>query len=661
MAAVAAVALIGLVAFVIRGGRLPRARPDLPPQGPADTRAAALQTYVPSGKLDEFYLFASGGHSGNVFVYGLPSMRRIRTIPVFTPESATGWGFEKESREMLGGFHWGDLHHVALSETGGKYDGRWLFVSDMANGRLASIDLHTFRVHQMVGPLPNIAGAHCSVFVTPNTEYVFAPSRLAMPIPRGTYAPLEEFGSRYYGVMAALKVDKDRGEMSLAWELLLPPWSYDLSDAGKGPSDGWLFLTTYNTEEATSNLEANASKRDRDYIVAVDWRAAERAAREGRYTVIDGAKVIDPSKVPGIAYLLPVAKSPHGVDVSPDGRYIVASGKLAPHVTVFDFEKLRGAIAKKDFTGEARGMPVVRYEAVRAAEVPVGLGPLHTQFDGKGFAYTSLFLDSAVAKWRLGTWEVVDRIPVQYNVGHIAVAEGDTAAPVGRYLVSLNKMAKDRYLSVGPSHPESLQLVDISGQRMRLLYDAPVDPEPHYGQIIRADRIKTTVVFDKDEKRQNSVWRPADARVERRGDEVHVYGVAVRSRFVPDRIEVNQGDRVFVHLTNIDRDQDITHGFGILNYDLNMEIQPGETKTMEFTADKPGVYPFYCTNFCSALHQEMQGWLLVRPKGTAGGSSAAAGAGSSAAPGGGSSGLSRPGGGTPGPGGGTPGSEGEGR
>ncbi|MDR7433593.1 MAG: Sec-dependent nitrous-oxide reductase [Armatimonadota bacterium] len=572
------------------------------------------KAFVPPGKLDEYYMFASGGHSGQVYVFGIPSMRRIRTIPVFTPDPATGWGYDEHSKRMLGGYTWGDVHHPALSETRGEYDGRWLFVNDNANNRVARIDLKTFTVGQILGPVPNIMGPHCAAFVTPNTEYFMMPSRFSAPIPTGTYAPLSEYGKKYFGVLAAIAVDPKTGEMSVGWELLLPPWQYDLSDAGKKVSEGWAFLTTYNTEEATTVLEKNASKNDRDYIIVLNWREVEKAVKAGKFTAIAGVKVVDPTKVPGLVYLIPVAKSPHGVDVSPDGRFIVASGKLQPTVTVYEFAKIQEAIQKKDFAGTVRGLPVLNYESVRVAEVPVGLGPLHTQFDDKGFAYTSLFLDSAIAKWQLGTWKVVDKVQINYNVGHLAAAEGDSASPDGKYLVSLNKMAKDRFLSVGPSHPESLQLIDIAGGKMRVIADAPVDPEPHYAQIVKADKIKAIEIHPKETKRPNSVWSPKDARIERKGNEVHVYMYAIRSRYVPDNVEVNQGDRVFFHITNNDLDEDLTHGFGISLYNVNMEIQPGETKTISIVAEKPGVYPFYCTNFCSALHQEMQGYLLVKPK-----------------------------------------------
>lgn len=597
---------------------------DVGPKGVADTAAAksnAEKVYVPFGQKDEYYLFASGGHSGQMFIYGVPSMRHIRTIPVFSQDSATGYGWDKESKEMLGRYTWGDLHHPAFSETGGEYDGKWLFATDVGNNRAAVLDLKTFTTKDIL-EVPNTGGPHCAAFVTENSEYLFLPTRFAVPLGHD-YAKLDDFQTKYKGVMSAVTFDEKAQKLNLAYQVALPPWSFDLSDAGKKVSKDWAVMTTYNTEEATTDMEINASQADRDYIVLFNWKELEQMVKDNKFDLVNGVKMIDPAKHKGAMYLVPVAKSPHGVDVTPDGKRFIASGKLAPAMTVFSFEKAFEAIKQQKFAGEKYGIPVLDYASVMEREVNPenALGPLHTQFDDKGMAYTTMFISSEIVKWNVDTGETVDRVPVQYSPGHAVAAEGDSVSPDGKYIIALNKIAKDSYLSVGPSHPESMQLIDLSGDKMEVIQSAPVNPEPHYAQMIKADKIKTITVYDKDEKRPNSVWKKEDARIERKGNEVHVYGIAMRSKFVfdakaerKDVISVKQGDKVVIHLTNIDLDQDITHGFAINEYDLNMEIQPGETKTMEFIADKAGTYPLYCTNFCSALHQEMSGYLLVEPK-----------------------------------------------
>lgn len=586
-----------------------------------NNKSNAEKVYVPFGEKDEYYLMASGGHSGQMFVYGVPSMRKIRTIPVFTPDPATGYGYDEHSKEMLGGYTWGDLHHPAISETNGEYDGKYLFATDVANSRAAVVNLETFTTKDIIN-VPNTSGPHCAAFVTENTEYMFLPTRFAVPI-GSEYASLDDYSEKYRGVMSAVTFDEKKEELNIAYQVALPPWSYDLSDAGKKTSGDWAVITTYNTEEATTNLEINASQADRDYIVLINWKELEQKVKNGEYDEVTGQKMIYPEKHKGSIYLIPVAKSPHGVDVTPDGKRFIASGKLAPAMTVFSFEKAFKAIEKGKFDGERNGIPVLNYESVMEREVNPenALGPLHTQFDEKGFAYTTMFISSEVVKWDPTTGETLDRVPVQYSPGHSSAAEGDTATPDGKYLVSLNKIAKDSYLSVGPSHPESMQLIDLTGNKMNVIQSAPVDPEPHYAQMIKADKIKTISIYPKDESNKLAVYKQDDTRIERKGNEVHVYGIAMRSKFIfdakakrPDSIEVNQGDKVYIHLTNIDLDQDITHGFGINQYNLNMEVQPGQTNTMVFTADKAGTFPLYCTNFCSALHQEMSGYLLVKPK-----------------------------------------------
>ncbi|MEW5981540.1 MAG: Sec-dependent nitrous-oxide reductase [Acidobacteriota bacterium] len=580
--------------------------------GTSDLAVAAQKVYVAPGDLDEYYLFASGGHSGNVYVYGVPSMRHLSTIPVFTPYPATGYGFDDESKRMLGDLTWGDLHHPALSETAGDYDGRWLFVNDM-NGRVARIDLRDFKTKQILGPIPNVSGNHGSAFVTPNSEYSMMASRFSIPIPKGTAIEVGKYATDYKGVVTGIKVDPKTGELSFGWQVLMPPFDYDIGDAGKRASDGYMFFTSYNTERATGSLEVTASQRDRDYIAMVDWRLAEKSTAEGKGRMIGGVKVLDPKEIPGLVYFLPCGKSPHGVDVSPDGNWIVGSGKLQGVTTAFNFEKIQTAIRNKDFTGDEDGIPVLKYESIKDAEVEVGLGPLHTQFGPDGYAYTSLFVDSAIAKWKLGTWEVVDKVPMSYSIGHLTAAEGDTVSPDGVYLVGLNKLSHGRHLSVGPSQPESSQLVDITEEKMKLLLDAFTEPEPHYAQMVKADKLHPIEVYPKEENTHpHAVWDVKDAGVTRTGNKVLVKMVVVRSTMTPTDFEIREGDEVTVAVTNIEQTTDELHGFGLLDYNINIVVDPGETKTVTFKARKRGVFPYYCTNFCSALHQEMQGYMIVR-------------------------------------------------
>lgn len=578
-------------------------------------RSAAEEVYVKPGDHDKYYAFLSGGHSGQIFVYGLPSGRYLNVIPVFANNPKTGYGFDDSTKKMMGGFEWGDAHHPALSKTKGDYDGRWLFINDMPHARIARLDLRSFTTAEILGPLPNVSALHAGPFISNNTEYAFGPSRFSIPIPDGNYQPIDSYSKTFDGVIAGIKIAPESGHMALDWQVRVPPMDLDLGATGKGPSEDWVFFTSYNTELAHTNLEVNAAQHDLDFVVALNWKAAAQAAKDGKFTMIGGAKVIDPVKTPGLVYFLPTPKNPHGVDVSPDGQWIVASSKLSPITTVHSFQSMVLAIKHNDFDGSWRGIPVIRYGATLAAQVPVGLGPLHTQFDDRGYAYTSLFVDSAISKWQLGTWKVVDKIPVTYNIGHLSVIGGDTMHPFGKYLLALNKMTKDRFLGTGPDYPTNAQLIDISGEKMRLLLDFPTMGEPHYAQIIPANLIKPLKIYDlASNHAPGAIHSEQEAGITRNGNQVEIRMALIRTHFKPDNITLEQGDVVKFHITNLEQDENIAHGFGINNSNIDLEIAPGETKTATWKAEKAGVFPFYCSNFCSALHQEMQGYLAVRPK-----------------------------------------------
>ncbi len=606
---------------------------------------AALMTYMPSGKYDQYLMFSSTGHGGQVLVHGLPSMRLLKVIAVFTPEPWQGYGYGGSPNRVLEGgsfrgrpLTWADTHHPALSETNGEYDGQFLFINDKANGRVAVIDLRDFETKQIVKN-PLLVNEHGGCFVTPNTEYVLEADQYPVPL-GGEYAPLSQYKEKYRGVLTFWKFDRQKGrivpEESFAIET--PPYWHDLADAGKGPSEGWAFWNSINTElavpgilEGRPAMEMATTQRDMDYLHVVNWRKAEQVVAAGKYEEVQGFKLIriETAVEEGLLYLIPEPKSPHGVDVTPRGDYIVVAGKLDPHVTVYSFEKIQQAIAAGQFDHDEYGIPILPFEQCLEAQVELGLGPLHTQFDDQGYAYTSLFLDSAVARWALGKpyredgWKLVEKLPVHYNIGHLAAVEGDTAKPAGTFLVAHNKWSVDRFSLLGPLLPQNAQLVDIGPDRpMRLLYDSPIGiGEPHYAQIIKAERIKAWDVYpevgwnpETQSVDPNAVLKVGEERIERRGKTVEIWGVLLRSQIRPDVVEVEEGDEVIWHLTNIERAKDATHGFALGGYNINLSLEPGETQTLTFVADMPGTFPFYCTEFCSALHLEMMGYFLVKPK-----------------------------------------------
>ena len=606
----------------------------------------ASKVYVPPGKYDDFYFFTSGGFSGQVGVYGLPSGRLFRVIPVFSVDAEKGYGFSEETKPMLQTSHgfipWGDSHHPSLSKTGGDADGRWLFINENNTPRIARIDLKTFKTSDII-EIPNSAGNHPSPFVTENTEYVIAGTRFSIPIKGNLDVPIKSYKDNFQGMISLVKVDPSSGKMSLATQVILPPFDFDKNRAGKGVSHDWTFFTCYNSEEAYTLKEVNSSQNDKDFILALNWKKAEEYLAQGKAKemnseyyhnsfdegtqtasseVMKKEMVLDPKDCPGMCYFMPCPKSPHGVDVSPTGEYITAGGKLASLIPVYSYDKMTKAIEAKSFDGDVQGIPILKYDAVIAGEVKQpGLGPLHTEFDDKGFGYTSMFLSSEIVKWKIGTWEVVDRIPTYYSIGHLCVPGGDSKNPYGKYVIALNKITKDRYLPTGPELTQSAQLIDISGDKMKMLLDFPTIGEPHYAQAIAADMLtKNSQKIYKLEDNHHAYATKAekDTRVERKGNEVHVYATCIRSHFAPDNIEgVKVGDVVYFHVTNLEQDWDIPHGFAVKgNNNSELLICPGETQTLKWEPKEVGVIPFYCTDFCSALHQEMQGYVRVSAKGS---------------------------------------------
>lgn len=602
-----------------------------------DDVIAALKTYTPTGVKEEYYLMASGGHSGQMIVIGIPSMRILKYVGVFTPEPWQGYGFDNESKAVLRAgnrdgreINWADTHHPALSETGGDYDGEFVFINDKASPRIAVISLEDFTTKQIVTS-ELIESDHGAAFVTPNTEYVIEPSQYPSPL-GGGYAPLEEYAEKYRGAVIFWKFDRDKGRIDVdnSWAMELPPYMQDLTDAGKLFSDGWVFLNSFNTEmsyggvmQGNPPLESGASQNDMDYLHIINWKKAEQVAKAGKVKKIAGMDVItlDTSISEGLLHFVGEPKSPHGADITPDGKEIVVSGKLDTHATVYSLEKIFSLIESKTYEGkDPFGVPILPFKDSIRGQVEIGLGPLHTQFDGEGFAYTSVFIETKVAKWSLADLQVVEKIDVHYNIGHLAVAEGDTINPDGKYLVAMNKWALDRFSDVGPLLPQNFQLIDISGEKMQLLYDMPIPlGEPHYAQIIKADKIKaitsypvgTSAVTDKPNP--NRVAK-GEERIERKSDGVHVYMTAIRSHFTPDIVEVFEGDTVHFHITSVEQAHDATHGFGVGSHDVNLSIEPGEHNDVTIVATQEGSYPFYCTEFCSALHLEMAGYLLVKPR-----------------------------------------------
>ncbi|TAK51985.1 MAG: nitrous-oxide reductase [Gammaproteobacteria bacterium] len=591
----------------------------------AETAGAAaeqLSHEVAPGQLDEYYGMYSGGHSGEVRIVGVPSGREIKRIPVFNPDPMSGWGQTNESKQILGTrpdgrvrYTTGDTHHVHGSYSDGTYDGKYFWVNDKIHSRLARIRGDTMEC-DAITELPNVQGFH-GVFpdkrdpVDPalnRTSRVFCGSEFHIPQPND--GSNMEDASAYYALFTCV----DSETMRVRWQCRVDG-NMDLVATS---FDGKLAASNqYNTEGGT--VFAQMMSAERDACVFFNIERIEQAVRDGRFTkikgsdvpVVDGTRAASADPATALTCYVPVPKNPHGVNASPDGLYFICAGKLSPTVTVIELSRVL------DWFGGKLADP---RDAV-VAEPEIGLGPLHTAFDGRGNAYTTLFLDSQVVKWNIAAaikafggdqtaTVVLDRVDVHYQPGHTNASMSETREADGKWLVSGNKFSKDRYLPVGPLHPENEQLIDISGEKMRLAHEAPVWSEPHDFIIVRRDKVRTRQIYDLAEF-PDATTDMTGSKIVRDGRRVTVHLTSVAPSFGLTEIRVRQGDEVTLILTNLDKIEDLTHGLAIPKYDINFIVHPQQTRSVTFTADLPGVYWYYCTHFCHALHLEMRGRLFV--------------------------------------------------
>ncbi|MBD9393198.1 TAT-dependent nitrous-oxide reductase [Acidovorax sp. ACV01] len=616
-------ALVGLTAGVAACNEKPSAAT---PAAPAPAAPAAghsgtgANPHLKPGELDTYYGLWSGGHTGDMRVLGLPSGREITRIPCFVPDALVGWGITNESKAIMGTkpdgslkYTVADTHHTHASYKDGNYDGRYAWINDKINSRIARIRLDYF-ICDKITELPNVQGFH-GIFpdkadpVDPAINYttrVFCGGEFAIPLPNtGT-----EDSGKYRSMFSCV----DAETMEVRWQVLID----GNCDLVATSYDGKLAATNqYNVEMGAKYEDMMSAERDACLFFNVG--RIEAAVKAGKFKtigtskvpVVDGTHEANKDPKTALTAYVSVPKNPHGVNASPDGKYFICAGKLSPTGTVIELAKVLDY-----FDGKLE-----KLDSAIVAEVELGLGPLHTAFDGRGNAYTTLFLDSQVVKWNVEAAikfhagdktakYVVDRLDVQYQPGHLNASQSETKAADGKFLAVGCKFSKDRFLPVGPLHPENEQLIDISGEKMVLMADHPVRGEPHDFIIFKRDLVRPKQVYTLDEF-PLAVKDPKESGVFRSGKKVTVKMTSQAPAFSLREFKLKKGDEVTLILTNLDKIEDLTHGFAIPNYNVNFIVNPLETKSVSFVADKPGVFWCYCTHFCHALHLEMRTRMIV--------------------------------------------------
>ncbi len=582
---------------------------------------AAVKTFMPRGGRDEYFGFVGTGNSGTMIVYGIPSMRIYKYVGVFSPEPWQGYGYDDESSLLLkkasldDKIDWyGDMRFPALSETNGNYDGKHLFYSDGANSRIAMLDLEDFETKQVLSH-PLFISCYPEAAVTPNTDWVIQTSQFPSTWNYRTASLKKDYDSKlksgitfwyFHNVKKVTKTGhagRILKEKSITLEL--PPYTLGYFDVGKLAGDGLLV--------------GLADKGGKHYAYVVDYKKVlgMKTNEINNFAVVPFPEAL---KANAVALIELPAKA-NVLKVTPKGKYFVT---VDDQTNVFDFAKVKKAMAAKSYTGKADGgIPVIDTKSVLHGNMDFGGKVIDVAFEYRpDIAYASLHDAKKIVRWNYETLKKEGEITLDFMPSYLMVPQGLSETPHSNYLTAVDKEVLYKNLqSVGPVRPSAQHLIDISGDKMQDLYTMTLPQCNMYGSVaVLRTTIKPIIRYPTGTNSRTGEISPfktvaGKEKIERKGNRVHVFGTLIRSHITPEIVQVNQGDIVTFHLTNLELAEDETHGFTIDTYGKHGSFEPGKTASLTFVADREGAFPYYCTEFCSALHLEMEGILMVKPKG----------------------------------------------
>ncbi len=576
---------------------------------------AAVKTFMPRGGRDEYFGIVGTGNSGTMIVYGIPSMRIYKYVGVFSPEPWQGYGYDDESSLMLKKAslddriaEYGDMRFPAFSETNGLYNGKYVFFSDGANSRIALLGLDDFETKQVLSH-PLFINCYPEAAVTQNTEYVVQTSQYPAPWDLKSTDPKDFKSGVTFWYFEDPKEAKKSGHIGRmlrekSFTVELPAFTLGYFDAGKFSSDGYV--------------TGVAEKDGKNYVYLVNYKPLVGAKK----TSVNNFNVVtlDEAKKANAVALIEIPYAAKSVKVTPKGKYFIAVGDNA---YVFDFNKAKAAMSNKKYNGDVDGVPVISANDILHGKVNLGKGVVDVTFDFRpNTAFASAFDDKKIVRFNYENLKIEKELGLTFRPGYLMIPQGMSAEPHSNYLTVVDKEGLyDNFVSTGPIRPSFQHLIDISSDNMADIYTMSLPQANMYGSVgVLRTTIKPIIRYPTGTNTrtgETSRFKTVAGmeKIERKGNRVHIFGTLIRSHITPEIVEVNQGDIVTFHLTNLELAEDETHGFTIDTYGKHGSFEPGKTASLTFVADRAGAFPYYCTEFCSALHLEMEGILMVKPKG----------------------------------------------